>query len=147
MEDGSNNFDIFVKDTTTKASPILLEFPNISLNDIHLSYHSLKDQFYIGATINKMLTKGEYKKEVFNETSSIKLVLDSLIIGSDFCIRQPININLSTNSSIDFKNSIFNANKISANINGIDLLLALNLNFNKKTQLYILILILKNFIE
>ena len=132
MEDGSNNFDIFVKDTTTKASPILLEFPNISLNDIHLSYHSLKDQFYIGATINKMLTKGEYKKEVFNETSSIKLVLDSLIIGSDFCIRQPININLSTNSSIDFKNSIFNANKISANINGIDLLLALNLNFNKK---------------
>jgi len=53
-EDGKNNFDIFVTDTTENVNAILLELPDIYLKNIHLGYLSAKDQMSIGTTIHKM---------------------------------------------------------------------------------------------
>lgn len=131
-EDGKNNFDIFVTDTTEKVNAILLEFPNIYLKNIHLGYISTKDQMSIGTTIHKMHTNGKYNKNVFSENSDINFTLDSLMIDTTFSLKHNIEINISTSSNIDIDNSIFHAKKIVGDIGGNDFSMSLMYNFNSQ---------------
>ena len=131
-EDGKNNFDIFVTDTTENVNAILLELPDIYLKNIHLGYLSAKDQMSIGTTIHKMHTNGKYNENVFSENSDINFTLDSLMIDTTFSLKHNIEINISTSSNIDINNSIFYAKKIVGDIGGNDFSMSLMYNFNSQ---------------
>lgn len=132
FDDGKTNFDIFVTDTTERVNAILLELPDICLKNIHIVYFSSKDQMSVGTTIHKMRTKGKYNDDIFYENSTINLTLDSLIVDTTLSFKHNIDINISSNSNIDFNHSIFDAKKITGDIGGNNFLLSMVYNFNNQ---------------